>query len=254
MAIQFNLLPDVKLEYIKAVRRKRVIILVSTITATASFLILVLLFSVVQFGQKNHIANLDEDIDKGVKTLQSNKDLDTILTVQNQLVSMPNVHDPKVYGSRFVDYLVQLTPANTTISDVDINFTENKMEIEGNADALSTVNKFIDTMKYTEYAVNNQENKKGKAFTSVVLDSFEIEDQRNVTIKNGGPIAYKIVVNYDPEIFKNIKDVNEGQLPVTLVVPNITSTNPLANSDAQRQLFAPTADQQRQSQQPQGAQ
>lgn len=233
--IQFNLLPDVKIEYIKAQRRKRVILVASTVTAIAALAVFIVLFSYVRIAQKSHIANLDKDINEGVQEIQKTENLDEIITVQNQLGSLPALHDKKVFGSRFIDYLTQLTPQDITISDVDLNFDETKLEIQGNAPSLSSVNKFVDSIKAAKYTVNNPENKKGTSFSNVVLEEFKVEDQKNVVVDNGGPIAYTITMSFDSAIFQNIKDVSENKLPVELNIP-------AGRSGAS--LFAPQAESQ----------
>ena len=60
--LQFNLLPDVKKEYIKAKRQKRLIVSISTISAAVSIGIVVVLLSIVQFVQKKNINDLTNDI------------------------------------------------------------------------------------------------------------------------------------------------------------------------------------------------
>lgn len=261
--IQFNLLPDVKLEFIKATYRKRLIIAVSSIFGGVTLLTFAMLFLYVKVNQPKYMGDLDKDINKNVSSLQAKQDLNKILTVQNQLNSLPGLHDQKVIGSRFVDYLVQLTPAEATISDVDINFEEKKMTIEGNAATLSTVNKFIDTLKFTRYQVH-KEKKDGdkeedlkkactilsddktacRAFSSIVLESYEIEDQTDLVKKNGGPIAYEIVLNFEPTIFSNVKDAAKGELPITLSIPKAISTRSVLETPG-NELFAPQADQQK---------
>lgn len=255
--IQFNLLPDVKLEFIKANYLKRVIMIVAAISSVACLVIFFALFSYVKGAQKNHLSELDKDITKELTTLRENPDLDKILTVQNQLNSLSGLHDKKVVGSRLYDYFILLTPVKTTISDFDVKFAENTIQIEGNADALSTVNKFIDQMKFTTYELadgdpatlldqdpsNDKPNTKGSAFSNVVLDSHEIENQENVVEKNGGPIAYKIIANFDPNIFKFVKNVPKTVKPVTLNVPNkVTTRSVIERPDIT--LFAPKASDQ----------
>ena len=91
--IQFNLLPDVKIEYIKTRYRKRMIMLISAIASGVTFTIFVLLFLFVRVNQPKHMKDLDKDIKSTVSKIQETKDLDKILTIQNQLNSLPALHD-----------------------------------------------------------------------------------------------------------------------------------------------------------------
>ena len=60
--VQFNLLPDVKQQYIKAVYRRRLITLVCVVVGVAFLVIFVLTFLFVQVNQTRHLSHLDKDI------------------------------------------------------------------------------------------------------------------------------------------------------------------------------------------------
>ena len=206
--IQFNLLPDVKVEYIKARRSKRMVLMISIGIASVSLLFFIGLFSVVNILQTKRISDLSKDIKKDTATLQAIPNLDKILTVQNQLSSLTALHDQKPTTSRLFDYLVKLTPAQATISSVKLDFPAgNTLNITGNADALSTVNKYVDTLKFTTYTIDDQTEAK-KAFSDVVLTSFSTGEKG---------VSYQISMVFDPIIF-------DGTKKVTLVVPRIIST------------------------------
>src|SRR3990167_4791890 len=115
--IQFNLLPDVKLEYIKTRRNKRTILLIAGGAAAASLTVLILLFGVVHILQKQHLNNLNNDIKKHSSELEKTKDLGKVLTVQNQLDSLPDLHNKKVVASHLFNYVGQLTPAQASIAN-----------------------------------------------------------------------------------------------------------------------------------------
>lgn len=221
--IQFNLLPDVKLQFIKAQRTKQLVIGISIIVAGAALGLLVLMYMAVAVFQKNHINDLTEDIKKGTSKLQSTKDLDKILTVQNQLNSLtctqdelqagqkPCLHDKKPVASRLFAYLPQLTPNTLNISNLDVDFSSNTINITGSADALSTVNKFVDTLKFTKFTYKDHPEQQ-PAFSSVVLSSF------SVGTGDTKGVAYQLAANFDAGIFDASKD------EVALVVPKQTTT------------------------------
>ncbi|MBI5357449.1 PilN domain-containing protein [Candidatus Saccharibacteria bacterium] len=243
--IQLNLLPDVKLEYIKARQRKRMVIGTSVIVSGFFITIFILLFIFVRFAQKEHLSNLDEDISKTTQELKSKEDIDKILTIQNQLNSLPALHDQKTISSRLFDYLTQLTPTQATISEVTLDFSENTLSLEGNADQISTVNKFVDTLKFTGFTtseegvsddqkdcvlqtidvqgVTNENTKTCRAFSEVVLQEFSLEAEGGSSTQSGKPVSYQIKFKFDPKIFANIK-ADAGQSAVSLKIPNIIST------------------------------
>lgn len=220
---QLNLLPDVKLQYIKARRQKRLIIGLSAIVSGFFVVLFIGLFIYVRFSQKHYISALTDDISSTTNQLKQKKDLDKILTIQNQLSSLPPLHDQKVISSRLFDYLTQATPANATISDVSVDFDQSTLDIKGNADALSTVNQFADTLKFTEFQAPGQNPASGPAFSSVVLKTFDI----NSSGAQQGQISYELGFSFDPIIFANIKNLPSGNTEdkaVTLKIPKIITT------------------------------
>ena len=211
--IQFNLLPDVKLEYIKARRTKQTVIMVSIIVASASLVIFVLLFSVVNFVQKTHLSNVQRDIDTSKKQLDKQPELAKILTIQNQLNSLPALHKSKPVASRVFSYVQQVTPQNASVSSLTVNFKDKTIKIEGAADSLATVNTFTDTLKFTNFTIvsasdttpSAADKKVTPAFSSVVLADFATGGK---TVKDKKKAAtYSITLKYDAAIFSGDKDV-----------------------------------------------
>lgn len=227
--VQLNLLPDVKLEFIRTQKRKRTVIGVAIIASAASLFIFFALLSFVRVAQPAHMKALDKDIDAAVVQLKENQELDKILTVQNQLASLPALHDDKKISSRLLTYLTQLTPNQATISDVTLDFEANTLSLKGNADALRTVNKFTDTLKFTDYKVEGEAPAQGKAFSNVVLSSFNVGTDNKV--------SYEITLNFEPAIFANSAPNTEGKSPVSLQVPKIISTR--SATQTPNSLFAP---------------
>ncbi len=199
--IQFNLLPSVKLEYVRARRNKRVTVLVAVLAAGTALAVMVILFVGVQVLQKKYSSDLSKDITSESSKLQNIPDLDKILTIQNQLGSLPALHDQKPVASRLLGYVKQVTPAKVSIAKMDVDFSAQTIEITGSADAISSVNKFVDTLKFTTYKTGD--GKEGNAFSSVVLANFGKDDKG---------ASYDVTFKYEPAIFAN-------DSTVTLTVP-----------------------------------
>lgn len=225
--IQFNLLPDVKLEYIRATYRRRMIIVISIVVSSIFAVIFALLFLFVRVNQPRHINHLNKDIDGQVRVLKDKKDIDKILTVQNQLGSLPELHGKKVFGSRVFDYLTQVTPAQASINNVDVDFEAKKINLKGQADTLATVNKFVDTLKFTEFKIAGDNPREGKAFSVVVLQQFGVAKSQ----AGSDTSSFEISFAYDEAIFSNTaQDDNAVANGVTLVVPKITTTRSATQS------------------------
>ena len=212
MTTQLNLLPDVKMDYIKAQKMRRLAISIALLVSAASILLLVLLIAADGL-QKKHLSDLSRDINNNSSTLQQKPQINKILTVQNQLESLTNLHNSKPAASRLFAYLNELTPAQVDITDLKVDFTLDTESITGTADALSSVNQYIDTLKFTTYTIEGSTTS-ARAFSSVVLSTFGLSNQSQT---NGHPANYTITLSYD----KNIFDITQQ---VKLSVPNVTTT------------------------------
>jgi uncharacterized membrane protein len=211
--IQFNLLPDVKLQYVKARKLKHAVITISILVAAGSLAVLVLLFGIVNGLQRTHLNNLNNDIAKKSSELKEKPDLDKILTIQNQLNNLTPLHEQKHQASRLQQFVSQITPVQATFAEFTINFDESTMKITGAADSLLTVNQFIDTIKFTKYTIvaegeSAESAEQFAAFKDVVLTSFD---------RNEEGASYEIDLKFDPLIFDN-------KNTVALVVPEIITT------------------------------
>ncbi len=223
--VQFNLLPDIKIQYIKARRQKRMVMLISTIVTITGISLLVI-FGVIVFGvQKKSVNDLNNDISAASQQLQSTEDLTKILTVQNQLNALPGLHDEKPVASRLFTYISQVTPVSASIGRLNVDFAQNTISISGSADSLETINKFTDTLKFTMYEVRGSDEEKN-AFSDVVLSSFGRDD---------AGANYTIVSSFDPTIFSELQEV-------TLTVPNIITTR--SKTEQPGALFRQTEGQQ----------
>lgn len=219
--IQFNLLPSVKREYVRAKRNKRLIILVSSLVGAVSILLFVLLFFSIQYVQKRYSESLSADIKTESKKLQGIADLNKVLTIQNQVNSLTGLHDKKPATPLLYGYLKQFTPEKASIASVAIDFDTQTITMNGEADSISIVNTFVDTLKFTDF--KTADNKTSRAFSSVVLEGFGRSD-KNAT--------YQISLKYDPAIF-----VDSGK-PV-LVVPEGKVTTRSQTNDLFKPLTNP---------------
>lgn len=206
--IQFNLLPEIKIEYIRARRQKHTFVLVASVIIIASLVALALLLSFVFGVQKKSISDLSKDIQTASRELEETPDLTKMLTVQNQLTVLPDLHEDKPVVSRIFGYVTQSTPAAASISRLNVDFEGEVITISGAADSLETVNTFADSLKFTTYHTENAPDDEKLAFSSVVLASFG-RDTEGAT--------YTLTFAFDPIIF------GEGE-EITLTVPDKVTT------------------------------
>jgi len=211
--IQLNLLPDVKQQYINAQRQRRLITSISLLVMAVAVALLVILFA-YNLAQKKHLTDLSRDISNKSVTLEKQPNINTVLTVQNQLESLTTLHAAKPAASNlFSTYLTQITPASVNISSFHIDFTTVSGTITGTADTLSSVNQYVDTLKKTTY-ITGDNGTAEPAFSDVVLTSFGLNSSSQ---QLGQAASYTISFAYDRTIF----DITQSK--ITLSVPQITT-------------------------------
>lgn len=220
--IQFNLLPDIKLTYVKTNRIKHLVVVVSSLTAVFFLAVMLLLFVSVKLIQAQHSKNLNNQITSATSKLKNTPDINQVLTIQNQLNVITSLHQGKPVVSRLPTYIAELTPASATISELSANYSTNTVIITGTADSLATVNQYIDTMKFSTYTATSGSTSI-PAFSNVVLASFGYTSATGAT--------YSISASFNPVIFSG------ESTATTLTVPNIVTTR--SELDQPKILFQP---------------
>lgn len=215
--IEFNLLPDIKQQYIKAKRIKRLIFSVSVIVSGAALAIFLILLIYVDVFQKDKINNLSTQISNSKVQLESNSNLNKVLTIQNQLKILPSIYAQLPQTDRLFGDLAQIVPNNATISSLTIDFQTNTIVMSGTANTTTTVNQLIDTISYALYTLPN---------STTTYPAFNSVDVNSITPPTGGSstsgptstaTAYEVTFKFDPKLF-NVADNTQ------LVVKNETTT------------------------------
>lgn len=191
--VQFNLLPEVKIEFIKARRQKQMITVIALIAGAVSLGIFIISVFVVMIAQPQLIKMADNKINESNETLKAVPDINKILTVQNQLDQLTKLHEEKPAVSRIFQYLNQVTPKGAALNKLTVDMTNNTMTVGGTADSLNTVRIFTDTLKLTTYQSDGAASN-AKAFPEVVLASFATTD-RGAT--------FSITMKFDKAIFES---------------------------------------------------
>lgn len=238
--IQFNLLPDVKMKYVKARRQRRLVMVVAIFVSLAAFSVFGITAGYVYGLQGARLAGVNKSIEKSRDSIDNKNsqvdDINKVLTVQNQLNSLDTLHEDKPVLSRTFSYLAKLTPSLVTISKVDVTYGEtNIITIQGSTDTLETINKFVDTIKFTTFqSVSEGDGAESPesilVFSDVVLETFGRDKQG---------ASYTVTFQYDPVIFAS------SQLVEGLVVPAKVTTRselgrPIFQTDIEAQNNAPT--------------
>jgi Tfp pilus assembly protein PilN len=214
-AIQFNLLPDVKLAYIKAQRNQKLVSSIAILASAVAIGVFLIMLLTVDVLQKKQLNDAKKSAASASSQLAGISGLSNILTVQNQQKTLVTLHGSKHISSRLFTYLPEVTPTNVNIGRVLLDFKANTIEIDGTADSAHSVNTFVDTLKFTTYKVGSQDSDH-PAFTSVVESNFSI---------TAGKASYSLNVTFDPKLFaNNLVDSKGNQQAPVLNVPKLTTT------------------------------
>lgn len=219
-AVQFNLLPDIKLQYVKSQQTRNKVISLAVLAGSVAlgiFLILLIFTAVIQ---KKQLSDADKQIAAQTADIKSIDGIEKVLTVQNQLTTLSGLHQNKHISSRIFGYLSQLTPPNVSLGRLSLDFSTNTLVLEGTANSQATVNTFIDTLKFTKYQIGSTDSSH-QAFPSVVESSFSIIPPK---------VSYALNVQFDPKLFANnlLSSAGVPQEP-KLQVPNQITTGSSAD-------------------------
>lgn len=155
--------------------------------------------------QGAQITSVNKEIEKVNNSINNKNrqvdDFNKVLTVQNQLLSLDTLHADKPVTSRLFEYLSKLTPAQVTISNINVSYDEgNSLTLQGSTDTIETINRFVDTLKFTTFTTTAEGSEPKPVFTDVVLGSFARDKQG---------ASYTVRMIYDPIIFQS-SEVSAG--------------------------------------------
>jgi Tfp pilus assembly protein PilN len=213
--IQLNLLPDVKMEYLKAQRARRLATVLSFLVTAVAIAILVLLF-IAEGVQKYQLNNLRTNVSNETAKLKNEPKINKILTIQSQLTTVNSLHAQEPAASRLFDYLNELTPVTININNLSVSFDAHTLTITGGAGSLAEVDQYVDTLKFTKYS-GGAHSHNLPAFSNVVLSSFSLNTSSSTGSNNATPATFTITTNFDSNIFNTTRDIS-------LVIPNEVTT------------------------------
>lgn len=226
--IQLNLLPDLKKEFIRTQKAKALVITVSIFVTLGAIGVSALLFVYVTFIQQFQVSLASDDINKKMTELKAIPDVDKYLTVQNQLASLPGLHDGKGKYSRIFDFMGVLNPSapnNVTLSELRVSTEEKAITFTGTTASFQTLNTFVDTLKNAE--VTFKANGEGDATTEKIFDLVLVQTSDIVRNNNQSVVGFTVKTMYREAAF------DARNTEVTAKVPNITTTSSVTQSPSQ---------------------
>lgn len=214
--IQINLIPDVKLELIRAQKQRNIIISVATlVTIVAMGLVVVtaLYVFVVQFAREGFV---DNNIEKNVKELKGIDEIDKIVTIQNQLSQIDQTHSSKALTSRIFSMLAVASSKGTENAVSITAFTFGKEEetitltaqtdIKG-FEAAEIFKKNIEALEVTYKPYNDEgkvptskeDQRSEKIASEVALSELATGEAAGAEKASANSVTFKLSFKYNAE-------------------------------------------------------
>lgn len=201
--IEVNLVPDVKLELLKARRQQKMVISASILIAIVSVGI-VTLMATYAFGVQRFAESIaDAGIKDESKKLADIKDLSKTLTIQSQLNKLSGLQQDKNVTSRLFDIIGVTVPSGENqikISQINLDTEESRIDIEAQAaNGYESMEVFKKTLAQTKF----QYNQNGEAQNPINIAETISEGDRNYAEDTDGRrvLRFTISFTYPSELF-----------------------------------------------------
>ncbi len=207
--IEINLLPSVKLEYLKSQQTKHAVVIGSILISLVSVGLLTLLFIYVQVVQPKYQSNVQAKIDSALQDSKNKKDAVKVVTVQGALEQIPALQDKKLITSNMFIYLKEFTPRDVSYSNVKIDLTESSLVLQGGATNFEQANVLANNLKSAKFTYSKSDDKQNiTPFTDVVFDGLT----KSVQAQDGKNVSFQITLKVDLTIFD--QSVKDGKISV----------------------------------------
>jgi Tfp pilus assembly protein PilN len=205
--IEINLVPDVKQELIKAQRVRVSVISIAILTGLIAAGVVVLLAIWVFGVQTARSVILDNTIQSESETLASVEDVNTTLTIQNQLSKISEMHNNKTITSRIFDVLTAINPSepnNVAITNLSLDIATSTIMIEAQA---ANGYPALEAFKKTIAATTLRYNQDGEQF-SVPLASNVSDSERSYGEDASGArvLRFTLSFTYPEELFSRMAE------------------------------------------------
>lgn len=214
--IQINLLPSLKIEYLRKMRMRRLVVLLGLILSMASIFVVIMLFLVVNVVQRQHLSNLQGDIDALITQFKETDNIEKMITTQNQLEALETLHAEKPQMGRLFAFINASTPTNIVLGEVTVDNLQQTIVVTGGTDTIENVNRYIDALKFAQYTTPEDEDAESQqAFANVVLTSFGYDSESEEEAERS---PFTITLSFDPGIF------NSSNESLQFIIPPKTTT------------------------------
>ncbi len=213
--IQLNLLPELKTKYIKTKRSERAILFVTITTSLIALTILIVTYLAVDVYQKNHLANISDQIKTDSAKITSNADVNKMITIQNRLDSntaLPSLYKDRISPTLIFDYLKKVVTPGITISTITIDYKTGVLGFSGKANSLLEGNVFYNTLLYAKYSPTAA-SQPTLLFQGTQMTGLNAAPADTGNAKTQDKISYSVTTRIPTNLFINNVD------PSTISVP-----------------------------------
>jgi hypothetical protein len=202
--IEINLVPDIKQEFLRSQRLRARVISGSILVCLASAGVVVLLGAML-VAQNVRDVLADSSIDTEYKKLVgNNKDLNDVVTIQNQLANISTLNDNKLMTSRTFDLLSAVNPTapnNVQMTQITVDPAKKTINVQGvSANGFNSV----DALKKTILNTNVAYTGNGQDGTAALSDTVNI-GKTSLGQDSTGKQVLRFELNfiYPKELFSN---------------------------------------------------
>lgn len=227
--ITLNLLPDIKREYIKTRRTYARVISLSILISLVAVGVTVLLAVWVYAVQTVHISLVTDSIKKNETKLESIKDVDKYVTIQNQLANLSALHDEKNDFARLLEFLPQFNPVspdNVTLNSVAVNDQDGTITMQGTTSTYTGLVKFRDILQKAQikYKTGDADDEQTEALFSEVTVPEQALSVSTSGDGMGTQVSFKVVVTYSKAAFQSSSRDVAVSVPTTETTPSKRDT------------------------------
>lgn len=205
--ISINLIPDVKLEMLRAQRVRNITVTVAILVGLLSIAVVVVLGGIIG-AQTIAQAAAEKKIDSQYRTLvDDNEQLNETLTIQQQLGYISGLNDGRTKDSRLLDLVQAINPSapdDMKFSKITIDPIESTMTLEGSAvGGYASAEVFRKTILHT--MIEGKERGSDENIKIPLTDDVQMKDMRYGENSDGEKVlAFKVVFVYPDDLFNNM--------------------------------------------------
>ena len=216
------------MEHARALQTRRLLVLLSAVLITCCVIICSILVFITLFHQKSQIEQIETQNDSTLTTIKAKEGIREILTIQNQISSLNDLHQDKIAVDRLfgtgeddLAYLQNLIPDSliedndTTFNSINFDFSEEsqgKFSISGTTASHRSAAKLEATVRYIGFADCTEKNRDERVYpfqiNPITTSSLNTESDDDVT--------YSIDGIFSQSLFN--KEIDENKLK--LLVPS----------------------------------